>query len=760
MKLIKAGLLDNVVSSYDQTKTTIQGRVSQKTIDSQDVLGPPLTKFNDFFTNTGFAPAGAIYKTPNNRIFIPFLVVAGTFGVALYDHDPATNINSYVGRIQFNMPAVAATVHTVRGFRVLDTGTTGWKIILSTTGSVVLNGGTFLVNSVDLADFVFIPGSTIPFASGNNQKAVYKMTDPNNIMRTSVTVTVAAPGKVNFTAHPYYVNDPIIFSLGTLPTGLALNTVYYVRNPGVNDFELAATVNGVSITTTGAGGTADISSVYYQTSIAGISLDVAANELLVHNGVAATHQFFVYNTATLPTYSNVSALVVDDVADTIVDPGHPYINNEPVLITNLVGGTGLVNNTVYFTRNITATTYQLSATTGGAAINITVAGTATVGRAFGVTASNFVRKTANLPALAGTLIASDSEDHAVPGHTTNSGQPCVFFATTTNLYLGRISDLIAGSTTWGSLVTSNILGSTNQVTVPTITIASWSSVLDSAIYVTNGAKFVVKKVINNAIEFIFGELNNTYYEGFTVPETVPLGLVTFGGMDFEDGVLFVSGLTIGQRGFLTVDMRSDSSYDYSYLVTPVLETPSSILKVLTSVEKLSASTGNIKVQYRTSGFGSISGGWITLPAFTDLDGFASGAQIQFKVLFNMQSEESSSPAQLHELYLGIESLSEISDHWEFSDDWSDNTSPSRIAFRLKQLYVGAVPTLYFRAYDLSDALLVNNNSVTDAAKFEYSTDNGTSWLPLGTIPNTAGTLIRYTFTTPPGVDIRPSIKES
>ena len=242
MKLIKAGLLDNVVSSYDQTKTTIQGRVSQKTIDSQDVLGPPLTKFNDFFTNTGFAPAGAIYKTPNNRIFIPFLVVAGTFGVALYDHDPATNINSYVGRIQFNMPAVAATVHTVRGFRVLDTGTTGWKIILSTTGSVVLNGGTFLVNSVDLADFVFIPGSTIPFASGNNQKAVYKMTDPNNIMRTSVTVTVAAPGKVNFTAHPYYVNDPIIFSLGTLPTGLALNTVYYVRNQGVNDFELAATV--------------------------------------------------------------------------------------------------------------------------------------------------------------------------------------------------------------------------------------------------------------------------------------------------------------------------------------------------------------------------------------------------------------------------------------------------------------------------------------------------------------------------------------
>jgi hypothetical protein len=44
--------------------------------------------------------------------------------------------------------------------------------------------------------------------------------------------------------------------------------------------------------------------------------------------------------------------------------------------------------------------------------------------------------------------------------------------------------------------------------------------------------------------------------------------------------------------------------------------------------------------------------------------------------------------------------------------------------------------------------------------FEYSTNNGTTWNPLGTIPNTVGTLVRYTFTSPPGVDIRPGLKES
>ena len=45
MKYVKADLLADVVSSYDQTKTTIQGRVNSKIVNSQTVLGPPLNKF-------------------------------------------------------------------------------------------------------------------------------------------------------------------------------------------------------------------------------------------------------------------------------------------------------------------------------------------------------------------------------------------------------------------------------------------------------------------------------------------------------------------------------------------------------------------------------------------------------------------------------------------------------------------------------------------------------------------------------------------
>jgi hypothetical protein len=688
MKLVKANLLSDVVGSYDQTKTTIQGRVSQKTISGADYLGPPQTKFANVFGDTGLTPSGPIYETENNRIFVTFLVVAGTYGVALYDHDPMTNMTTYVGQMRFSIPNSAATTHTPRSFKVIDNaGTTGWKVVLVTTGTVTINGGTFLVNKVDRADFLAVPGPAIPFATGNDLKAVYFLQDPSNI--------------------------------------------------GVGQLQIAA---------------------------AGAAYESTSSRLYVHNGIAATHQYYLYDMSIAPTYTTTAVSVSVASPGIVSDAGHSYVNNTPVVFTAGTLPTGLTVGTTYFVKNAVAgVSYELSATSGGASINTTGSPSAGafIGRAFGTTGSNFVHKTGNLPALTGTLILLDSEDHAIPAHSANSGQSCVFFATTTNLYLGRLSDLTSGTTLWPNLVTSNITGTTNQITAPTLTLATWSNALDAAIYTTNGTKFIVKQVVNNVIQQNFGRLNNIYYEGFTLPEATASGLITISGLDVQMGFLMYTGTTVGQRGFTVLDLRSDSSYDYSYIVTPVLETPSAIYNVVSSIQSKQAyETGDIIVDYRTSGFGSISGGWISCPASTDISSLAAGSQVQFKIRFQMTSQSYSTPTQINELFLGITSLSEISDNWEFSDDNSDNNTPSRVAFRLKQAYSSSVPTLYFRAYDLSNALLINNNTVTNSSNFEYSTDSGMTWLPLGTIPNTIGTLLRYTFTSPPGVDIRPGLRES
>ncbi len=694
MKWIKADLVSDVVGSYDQTKTTIQGRVTSKVISGQTVLGPPLTKFIDVFTDSGQNPS-QVYCTDNGRLFALGAVTNGgtydTYPVLLYDFNLTTGAYSYTGRIDISIPNLATTTHTIRGFKVIDSGTTNWKIFIATTATVTINGGLFLVNKIDKSDFVLVAPPLIPMATSSDAKAVYFLQDPANI--------------------------------GTAQLNIAT---------------------------------------------AGMVLDTPSNRIYVHNGVSATHQYFVYNTATAPTY--VSSPVSVSVASPgiVTHAGHSFGANAPVIFSAGTLPTGLVVGTVYFVRNpVAGVSYELSATSGGTSINTTGSPSvgAVIGRAWGTVGSNFIHKTGNLPALTGTLLATDSEDRAVPvnaplnGGTLN-GNACVFLSTATNLYLGLLSELTSGTTSWPSLTTSNILGGTNEITAPTSTFAAWSDTLDAATYSTNTSKFITKQVINNVIRHNAGELNNQYYEGFTL-DTVNLGLVTVTGVDHAGGWLFTSGGTTGQRGIIAVDYRSDQFYDHSYIVTKVLSNQNSKLRFLTSWERLWEFTGNIKVQYRNSGFGSISGGWLDLDSYEDLESAViSSNQIQFKISFQIQSEGSSSPAQINELLIGVDANNGISDHWEFSDDFSDNNVPSRTAFRLKLAYGTTVPTLYYRAYDLSDSLVVNHNTVTNAANFEYSTDSGMSWLPLGTIPNVVGTLVRYTFSSPPGVDVRPGLKES
>lgn len=693
MKWMKANLLASVVGAYDQTKTTIQGRVFQKTIGGLPVLGPPLTKFIDVFTDSGLTPA-QVYCTDNGRLFVLAAPVNGgnydSLPILLYDFDFVTGAYSYVGRINIDLPNIAATVHTIRGFKVVDTGTTNWKIFVLTTATVTINGGLFLANKIDKADFVPVAPPTIPMAVSSDAKAVYLLQDPANI----------GVGQLN-------------------------------------------------------------------TASVGMVMSQSLSRMFVHNGVSATHQYYVYSLTATPTY------VPDAVSVNVASPGivshagHTFQNNDPVVFTAGTLPTGLTVGTIYFVRNpVAGVSYQLSATSGGASINTTGSPSAGafIGRAWGTTGSNWVHKTGNLPALTGTLLANDSEDRAIPvaaplnGGVLN-GNECAFLATTSNFYLGLLSELTAGAVTWPSLTTSNILGATNEITAPSALFAAWSDVLDAGTYVTNTSKFITKKVENNVIISNAGELNNQYYETYN-PDTINLGFASVVSMDHASGWLFAAGGTTGQRGVAIVDYRSDQRYEHSFIVTKVLSNQNAKLRFYSAFEKLYDLTCNIKLQYRTSGFGVISGGWTDLPQGEDLAGAVlSGSEIQFKILFRIQSEGSSSPTQLNELLIATDSNAGISDNWEFSDDFSDNNTPSRCAFRLKRIYDLSVPQLFFRAYDLSDALLVNHNTTANAANFEYSTDNGDTWLPLGTIPNTVGTLVRYTFTSPPGVDIRPGLKE-
>lgn len=686
MRYVKADLLDNVVSSYDQTKTTIQGRAFSKTVDGKTALGPPLNKFIDVQNNAALTPApNATVCSSNGRIFSIALESGGLSQIALHTINFATGAISYVGKIQISLPDVAATTTTFRSIKIQDTGSTGWKIFITTSATVLINGGTFLINKIDLADFVPIGFPTIAYATGNDQKAVY------------------------------FLQDPSAIGVGQL-----------------------------------------------QTASAGSVLDSANNRLYVHNGVAATHQYYVFDTATTPTYTTGSVTGVA-TTDVVSHSGHTFVANDPITFTAISGGAGITVGTTYFVRNpVAGVSYELSATSGGALLNFTTdISSGTVGRAFGTTGSNFVHKTGNLPALTGSLLLTDSEDFAQPtgtGFVTIDGFDCAFFATTTNLYLGRLSELTSGATSWPSLNTVNMLGTSNQIISGNATYATWSNQLNRPIF-TTGQVFIIKPFANNVIESIFGGENNRYLETFNFEaiEFQPNSAIT--SLDLENGWIFITTGSTGQRGIFASDLRSDALFDYSYIVTKVLDTPTAVLKFITTIDALYDYTGSLEVYYRTSGFGSISGGWTAVPFAEDLTSLASGNQVQFKILFATLGLDTSIPAQLCDFFLGYESLTDNSPNWELSVDDSDNGNPSRSAFRLKEAYASSVPALRYLAHDLTNVLIVDHNTTTNAARFEYSTTGGVSWNSLGTIPNTVGTLVRYTFSTPPGVDIRPAIRE-
>ena len=68
-----------------------------------------------------------------------------------------------------------------------------------------------------------------------------------------VDITIASPAVLSSDDHNFDEGDPIeLTTNGTLPTGLATATTYYIKSPGPNSFNLSAAPFGAAINTSGA----------------------------------------------------------------------------------------------------------------------------------------------------------------------------------------------------------------------------------------------------------------------------------------------------------------------------------------------------------------------------------------------------------------------------------------------------------------------------------------------------------------------------
>ena len=138
--------------------------------------------------------------------------------------------------------------------------------------SMIINGGTcygynlFITNTsnvtqlttgvVDLTSSPIYDQETLSvdidissLSTGNTYKWYTQLYNKYSV----ITVTIASPGVVTWTGHGLSNGDQIILdTTGALPTGLSVDTYYYVVNASTNTFELSLTSGGASINTSGS----------------------------------------------------------------------------------------------------------------------------------------------------------------------------------------------------------------------------------------------------------------------------------------------------------------------------------------------------------------------------------------------------------------------------------------------------------------------------------------------------------------------------
>lgn len=78
-------------------------------------------------------------------------------------------------------------------------------------------------------------------------------TSVDNGSTSTVTITIASPGVVSWTAHGKNNGDVVVLrTTGALPTGLTAGTAYYIVNKATDTFQLSATSGGSAINTSGS----------------------------------------------------------------------------------------------------------------------------------------------------------------------------------------------------------------------------------------------------------------------------------------------------------------------------------------------------------------------------------------------------------------------------------------------------------------------------------------------------------------------------
>jgi hypothetical protein len=245
--------------------------------------------------------------------------------------------------LQYATPAAYATTHATATIAISKTATVTMTIatpcVVSWAAHTLANGDRVIFTTTGALPSPLVAGTTyyvINQAAGTFQLA---LTSGGAAISTlgstqSGTHTAYTPTLVTLTAHGLTANTRVGFTTtGALPTGMAANTPYYVRNPSANAFEISSTSGGNANQTSGTqSGTQTVGNIYLIGELArngGVNYYCTANAA----NIAPPSASYWYALPSNLTYEIPTTYAMADLADlhfvqsadiiTIVHPNYP-----------------------------------------------------------------------------------------------------------------------------------------------------------------------------------------------------------------------------------------------------------------------------------------------------------------------------------------------------------------------------------------------------------------------------------------------------
>lgn len=368
----------------------------------------------------------------------------------------------------------------------LGSGTFGgsWIIYNGTTGSFTLTfqtaTGTGVTINQSSSAYVYSNGTNVLYADNNVTSSLTNPTFGNvtvtgteNIAGVTtvglpsaqtVTITVASPAQVTATTVPV-VNTPVVFTTtGALPTGLTAGTTYYVLNPTATTFNVAATVGGTAINTSGtqsgvqtatfssqfadalnissssklslslpniaenatifstSGATGTInydvltqSVLYYTAAATGDwTINVRGNSLTTLNALMGIGQSITLAFLALNQTASAQTTTITIATPAVFTVTTAPANGTPVAFSTTGAlPTGLTAGTIYYVINSSGSTFNVAATVGGSAI-------ATSGTQSGTQTATFYGLFNNVFQIDGSSVTPKWQGGSAPTYGNNA----------------------------------------------------------------------------------------------------------------------------------------------------------------------------------------------------------------------------------------------------------------------------------------------------------------------------------------------------